>query len=212
MINVLFGRVLQKRSRLARSAESHFLSTAQRAVSAISLMQAFGRQRDEHRTFSNHSQHSLDAWFDLHRQLTYYRICVGLIFGVGTAVIFGWGGWMAWNDQVLGQNPTGMTVGSLVVFISYLGMLYDPLCKLSGAGANMLEGVTGMERVFEVLDREVLVRELPNAQPLSLEPRTIALENVNFAYEPDKSLLRNVNLEIPSGEMIGGATNLPSVV
>ena len=165
-------------------------------------MQAFGRQQDEHRSFSHRSQNHLDAYYELHRQLTYYRICVGLIFGIGTAVIFGWGGWMAWNQQILGHDASGMTVGSLVVFISYLGMLYDPLCKLSGAGANMLEGVTGMERVFEVLDRDAIICDSPTAQPLSVEPRTLSLENASFAYNPAKPVLRNVNLEIPAGEMI----------
>jgi ATP-binding cassette, subfamily B, bacterial len=200
--NVGFGRVLKKHSRAARIAESDFTSTAQRAVSTFSLTQAFGREHDEHRRFTTCSQRNLGAWYDLHRLLTWYRICVGLIFGAGTAAIFAWGGWMAWQDQILGHNPAGMTVGSLVVFIAYLGMLYDPLCKLSGAGANMLESVAGMERVFEVLDRESEVRDAPEARELPLRPRALTLNNVSFAYHPTQPVLRNVSLQIEPGEMV----------
>jgi ATP-binding cassette, subfamily B, bacterial len=200
--NVGFGRILKKSSRQARTAESEFTSSVQRAVSSFSLTQAFGRQYDEHRRFSDRSQRNLDAWYDLHRQLTWYRICVGLIFGAGTAGIFAWGGWMAWQDQILARNPAGMTVGSLVVFVAYLGMLYDPLCKLSGAGANMLEGVAGMERVFEILDQPTAIQDAPGAHELPLRPRTLALNNVSFAYDPARPVLRNVSLEVEPGEMV----------
>lgn len=200
--NVAFGRALRRRSRAARSAETDFTSTVQRAVSTISLTQAFGRELDEQRRFSDRSQKSLQAWFELHRRLTWYRICVGLIFGSGNAAIFGWGGWMAWSDQIQGHNPDGMTVGSLVVFVAYLGMLYDPLCKLSGAGTNMLDGMTGMERIFEVIDRDAGVPDSPNAISLPLLPRTLSLRNVGYAYDAGQPVLRNVSLDIGPGEMV----------
>jgi ABC-type multidrug transport system fused ATPase/permease subunit len=200
--NILFGRGLKVRSRIARTAESEFTSSVQQAVSTFCLTQAFWRQGDEHRRFTHSSQRNLDAWYDLQWYLMWYRMSVGLIFGAGTAGIFGWGGWMAYEDQIQGHDPTGMTVGSLVVFVAYLGMLYDPLCKLSGAGANMLEGVAGMERVFDVLDQETAVRDAPDAQPLPLRPRVLALNNVSFAYDPARPVLRNVSLRIQPGEMV----------
>lgn len=201
-INILFGRRLNHCSRHARKLESVFTATVQRSVSSIGLMQAFGRVGDEYRRFRESTGNSMDAWLQMHREMAYYRICVGLVFGGGSALIFGYGGYQVYRDQFQLMNPDGMTLGSLMVFVTYLGMFYDPLCKLSGAAASMLGGVTGMERVFEILDRDGIISENPNAVALPVQPRTLQLTNVSFAYDPGKPVLRNVCLNVEPGEMV----------
>ena len=200
--NLAFGRLLRNRSRLARQLDSQFTSTLQRSVSAIGLTQAFGRESTEYERFRGHAGESLEAAYRTHRQMAWYRLCVGFIFGAGAALIFGYGGWQAYRDQILGANPEGMTVGSLVVFLTYLGMFYDPLCKLSGASASMTDGITAVERVFDVLDREGVVCDAPDAVELAVQPRTLALDNLSFQYEAGKPVLRNVSLSIAPGEMV----------
>lgn len=66
----------------------------------------------------------------------------------------------------------------------------------------MLEGVAAMERVFAVLDQQTAVRDTPDALELPLRPRTLALNNVSFSYDPSRPVLRNVSLEIAPGEMV----------
>lgn len=205
--NILFGKALSATSRDARRLDSDFTSTIQRAVATIGLTQAFSREMDEFRRFRVCSESSLDAWYTLHRQMAWYRICVGLVFGIGASAIFGYGGWQAYRDQCLGADPSGMTAGSLMMFATYLGMLYDPLCKLTGAGASVLGGVTGMERVFEVLDRDGAITDSPNAVSLPVAPRTLGLNNLSFAYEPTRPVLRNIHLSIPPGEMVAFVGN-----
>ena len=200
--NILFGQALGDSSRDARRLESDFTSTVQRSVASIGLMQAFGRQGDGYRLFRGSSEMSLHAWYKLHRQMALYRVCVGFIFGAGAAAILGYGGWQVHRDQFVTATSGGLTVGSLVVFLTYLGMLYDPLCKLTGAGANVLGGITGMERVFEVLDRHETVTDVDDAIHLPVQPRTLTLNNVSFAYDAARPVLRNVTLTIGSGEMI----------
>jgi hypothetical protein len=86
-------------------------------------------------------------------------------------------------------------------------MLWDPLCKLTGAGANMQSGVAGAQRVFEVLDLESEVVDAPDALPMSRCPRTIELENVEFSYGTDDPadetrVLRGVKASIAPGQMV----------
>ena len=82
-----------------------------------------------------------------------YALAVGLIFGAGTAGIFGYGGYLVYRDQFVLHAANGMTVGDLMIVLTYLTQLYDPLTKLSGAGATVMGGVAAAQRVFEVLDQ-----------------------------------------------------------
>src|SRR5690606_3485627 len=158
--------------------ESDFTSTLHRSLGAIELIQAFGRESDEVRRFRQTAADSHAAWYGLQRQMSLYRICVGTIFGLGMAAIFAYGGYSAYRDQILGQIHAGMSFGSLIVFLAYLGILYDPRCKISGAGTNAAGAVAGMERVFEVLDAQCEIVEQPDALPLPVRPRTVSFDGV----------------------------------
>lgn len=201
-VNVRYASVLRKQSRIAHGVESEFTSTVQRAISCIGLTQAFCRERDETARFRHVAGRTLDEWFILQRQMEWYRLWVGVIFGCGTALIFGYGGYLAYRDQFLGTQSDGMTVGSLMVFLTYLTMLYEPLCTLSGAGANVASGMTGMERVFELLDQPASVREQHDPTPLPQQPRTLRLNAVSFQYRTQRPVLRQVSVCIEPGEMV----------
>jgi ATP-binding cassette subfamily B protein len=94
-------------------------------------------------------------------------------------------------------------LGTLVAFLSYIGMLFGPLSIITNIMDWASRTVTAAERVFEVLDTEPEVRDAPNAQPLTEVKGEIILENVSFGYEKHHLVLHDINLHIRPGEMIG---------
>lgn len=202
LTNLYFGRRFRARTQDAREVDSRFTTTLQRALATIGLTQAFGREKLELDRFQQSAHGSLRAWYSFHWEAACYRLCVGLIFGVGGGLIFGVGGWLVYRDQALPPGAGGMTVGDLVVFLTYLAMFYDPLCKISGAGAGITDALTAVRRVFEVLDRDPVVTDRPGARPLELRPRTLSLSHVTFGYTPERPVLRDVSVEIEPGEMV----------
>ena len=76
-----------------------------------------------------------------------------------------------------------------MIFMSYLAMMYDPLCQLTGAGVSLQSGL-GARRVFEVLDREVQVSDVPDAEAIPVRPRTLTLEAVRFHYDASRPVLK----------------------
>ncbi|CUU38808.1 MAG: ABC transporter ATP-binding protein [Fimbriimonadales bacterium] len=94
-------------------------------------------------------------------------------------------------------------LGKLVAFLSYIGMLFGPLSIITNIMDWASRTVTAAERVFEVLDTEPEVRDLPEAQPLTEVQGAIVFENVSFGYEKHHPVLHDINLEIRPGEMIG---------
>ncbi len=192
--NFWFGRTFKSRAIEAKKVESEFTTVLQRSLSSIGLVQAFGREADELEHFRGTVHSSTRAWFRLHRQEVLYSLIVGTIFGLGGTLIFGYGGYLVCENQ--------LGLGDLMVIMAYLGMIYDPLCKLTGAGVNLQGGAVSMERVFEVLDRDVGIVDAPDAVDLPRQPRILGLDDVIFEYVPGRPVLRGLNVTIASGQMV----------
>jgi ATP-binding cassette subfamily B protein len=94
-------------------------------------------------------------------------------------------------------------LGTLVAFLAYIGMLFGPLSIITNIMDWASRTVTAAERVFELLDTEPEVRDLPNAKPLPEVKGEIVFEEVTFGYEKHHPVLHEINLHIRPGEMIG---------
>jgi len=195
LVNVYFGRRFNKRTVEAKEADTEFLSSVQRSMTAIGLTQAFCREEDELSRFGSASERCVKSWLGMMRQEVGYALSIGAILGSGGALILGYGGYLVYQRV--------LTPGELMVFMSYLGMMYDPLCQLTGAGMSLQGGLVATRRIFEVLDKDTLVADAPEAIRLPRRPRTLCLENVRFHYVAGKPVLRGINVTIPSGTSVG---------
>lgn len=190
-----YGNVLKTRSIEAKEKDSGFYTVLQRSMTAIGLVQAFGREADEYRKFDSTVRGSIKAYYNLHWHEVLYWLFIGTTFAVGSTIVFGFGGHLV-IEKVL-------TVGSLTIILAYIGDLYDPLTKLSSSGASMISAMAGVNRVFEVLDREELIKDAPGAKDLPRQPRTFKLDRVAFAYRAGENVLQDLSVEMKPGEMIG---------
>ena len=116
----LFANRIKKRpGSNPKKFDSRLTTEIQRSVASIGLVQAFGREADE---FNRFQATAITATAREHspimKQDSWYWLLVGTIFGIGYAVIFGYGGWMV-VKQMSEVHPT-LTLGSLLVFLSYV--------------------------------------------------------------------------------------------
>jgi subfamily B ATP-binding cassette protein MsbA len=198
-----FHRVLKRKWNDVKDIDTTLTTTIQRSVSTIGLVQAFGQEDREYQKFEQNVRGSVARYVRTHLSEVAYGIVVGLVLGLGTALIFGYGGYLAYQDQVVNHfGDAGMTAGKLFIFINYLTQLYTPLSNLSAAGATMTQGVVGAQRVFEVLDRDPVIYDAPDAAPLPPQPRVLSLENVSFDYLADQPVLKSVSAKVSPGEMV----------
>ncbi|HSV13273.1 MAG TPA: ABC transporter ATP-binding protein [Tepidisphaeraceae bacterium] len=199
----IYSKILTRKATEAKEVDAKLTTAIQRSVATVGLVQAFGREADEYANFSTTVESSVAAYLRLHWQELIFWLFVGTIFGVGGAAIFGYGGYLVYRDQyILHLGEKGMTLGTLWVFLAYLTMLYGPLKSLSGSGAQLAGGVAGARRVFEVLDRDPIIKDAPDAIHLPKQPRTLALDHVVFEYRKDQPVLDDVSCTIKPGEMV----------
>lgn len=171
-----YGRLMQQYTEAAKEADSRLTSSIQRAVAAVSLVQAFNRQPDEQDRFSNTVQGSVSAWMRLHRKEVLYWLMLGLVFTAASTAFFGYGGMLVYRGE--------LSIGLLTAFLGYLQGFYDPLNRLSASGSAWQSALAGVKRVFEVLDRDITVADPARPTPLPLRPRTLGFRGVGFAYPP----------------------------
>ena len=190
-----YGGILSKTSIKATQIEANLATTVHRSVATIGLVQAFGREDDEYEGFRADVARSGNAWVRMHMQGMVYWAVLGGAFGLGAALIFGFGGYLAYRGA--------LEVGYIWVFLQYVTMqLYAPLQAISASETELRRGLAGMMRVYEVLDIEPDVKDAADAMPLPRQPRTLQLDRVSFAYAPDVPVLRDVSVTIRPGEMV----------
>ncbi len=96
------------------------------------------------------------------------------------------------------------SVGELIAFASYISLFWQPIRALAAAFNQFTNQVTSAERVFELLDTESILQEIPNARALEVKNGKVDFENINFAYpdEPNVEVLHNLTLHVEPGQMI----------
>jgi len=173
----------------AREKEGAVYTLVQRTLSAIRVIQAYTKEEEEHRTFMAASRDSLAAGRRLYTLQTFYSGAVNVLIAAGTAAVV----WLGAQHVLSGT----LTIGALVVFISYLASLYGPVNTMVQTQALLQESKAGVQRVFEVLEAE---RDLPDGPSLLQAAKgLISFEHVFFEYVPGRPVLRDITFTVEPG-------------
>jgi ATP-binding cassette, subfamily B, bacterial MsbA len=114
--------------------------------------------------------------------------------GVAIAVVILYGG----HQVISGAR----TPGALFSFITALLLAYQPLKSLANLNASLQEGLAAAQRIFEVLDREPMIRDIPGARPLHIAGGEIRFDDVCFGYVPGILAVDRTSLTIPAGHTV----------
>ena len=176
--------------------ESDLLTIAQEGLSQIRMVHAFGRETYEVDQFRQRAAQSLEANMKLNMTSIASALVVGTLMAGGTALMYYIG-----SLQVI--DPTkNFSLGDLLVFSSYLLMLYQPLEQLTYTAWALEGAAAGTMRCFEVLDRDDDVPDAPNALNLKEAKGQIEFKNVSFGYAEDRTILSNIDFTIQPGQTV----------
>jgi ATP-binding cassette, subfamily B, bacterial len=177
-----------------RTTESRVYSLVQWAMSSIKVVQAFTKEEEEHRRFMGASWESLRATFRLYNWQTLYSGAVNVVIAGGTALVV-----YAGARAVMSGT---LSVGQLIVFISYLAQLYAPINQITQSWGLIAGARVGARRVFEILDTEADLRDGSRSFPPEGARGDVAWRDVSFRYRPDISVLAGVDLRVDAGAKI----------
>lgn len=190
----LFGRPIRAAARTKREIESRIEAHLQQTLSGIPVVQAFAREDVEQRRFQEYAGEAIRA----HRRSAFiesaYGLGSGLVTTAGTAIVL----WIA----AMGVLEGRLTIGTTLVFLSYLGTLQGQLAAFTNIYAKVQGAGASVDRVLEALEADAGVRDRPHAVRLDRVRGDVRLERVWFSYGTDRPALRDVSLAARPGDTI----------
>ena len=121
------------------------------------------------------------------------------VLNAGQAVIFTIGLAAVMVMCAYGIKAGTNTIGDFVMINAMMIQLYQPLNFMGMVYREIKQAVIDIERMFAILAREPEIKDEPNAKPLVVKRGAIRFENVSFAYEPDRQILKGLSFEVPAG-------------
>lgn len=163
-------------------------------LGGIRVIKGFNAEEQEHAIFKE-GVHRL--YLNVKKSLTATAVMTSsstFLLGVATTGIMGIGGYKIMTDA--------LTLGEFLEFTFLLGLMIAPIVQMSNIGSQLTEALAGLDRTEELMnlpeEEDSAVRTL---KPESIEGH-IVFDDVSFAYEEEKEVLHNINLEIPKGTVV----------
>ncbi len=196
----IFNRKITEVATEVRDRESHVYTLVQWAMSSIKVVQAFTKEEEEYRRFMGASRASLGATLRLYSWQTLYSGMVNALIAAGTALVVYVGA-----RSVLSGS---LSLGELIVFISYLAQLYNPVNQITQSWGLIAGARIGARRCFEVLDTEPDLKDGTRNFPSEGATGAIAWRHVAFRYREEMPVLNDIDLEVQPGAKVAlvGAT------
>ncbi len=177
-----------------RRRESEVYAVVQQSMSMMRVTQAFTREDEEHRRFMDVSGQSLAAGLRLYTLQTVYSSVVNVIIALGTAGVV----WVGARHVMEGS----LSIGTLVIFISYLASLYGPINSMFQTYGLAQGSRAAVQRVFDVLDIERDLNDSRREFPGKSARGEVAWDDVSFGYVRGQPVLSGVTLHVRPGQKV----------
>ena len=163
-------------------------------IPGIRVVKAFAQEQREVKRFQEANRHNLQINDRINRTWSLFSPTVTLLTEVGLLFVWAFGIWQVSKNQI--------TVGVLIAFIAYITRFYTRLDSMSRIVSVTQKAAAGAKRIFDILDHVSSVPEPANPVHLAEVSGAIEIRNIGFRYG-NRAVIRNVNLSIAPGEMIG---------
>src|SRR4051812_25460691 len=124
------------------------------------------------------------------------------VLNAGQATIFTIGLAISMVMCAMGIQEGRNTVGDFVMINAMMIQLYQPLNFMGMVYREIKQAVIDIETMFGILARKPEIEDKPGAQPLVVKQGAIRFENVSFAYEPARPILKRLSFEVPAGKTV----------
>lgn len=189
-----FGEKLLQYARRAQAKISNLSALLTEVFGGIRVVQAFAAEDYQTELFAQEAEENRRAQYLSESTKALQYVVVGFLQAMGVIFLFFLAGW-----QISQKNLTGV---EFVSYVAAVAMLIDPIAHITSNYNQFKQGQASMDRIFELLAILPTITEKPNAIELPSHSKEVEYCQVNFYYNEDRQVLKNINFTAHAGEMI----------
>ena len=205
-----FGRKIRRVRLGAQEAMADTNAFLHETIVGTKIVKAFSMENHEKKRFAGKSRKIFRLEMKEARVRAMSSPMIELLGGFGIAFIIWYGG----KGVIAGTY----SFGTFMSFLTAVGLVYQPLKKITRLNNTVQRGLAAVDRIFYILERKSDIVEAAAPVIIQTEPHGIVFENVSFKYD-EVSVLRDVNLKVKAGEVValvgmsgGGKTSLVNLI
>jgi ATP-binding cassette, subfamily B, bacterial len=178
-----------------KEMESGVLNIVQEVMAGVRLVKAFGREEKERDRFVDHSHKTVRARVKLSFAEGMFGLLINFGMALGTAAVLFIG--------IRNVQAGNLTIGELLMVLTYLAQLYAPLESISDQVAKLQDSLASAQRAFELLDEIPDVQDKPGALGLKQSKGEVQMRDVSFSYNGQTQVLDKASFLAPPGTRVG---------
>lgn len=190
----IFGKKLRKTSHVMQERAADITSVLQETISAIRVIKSFVREDHEIKRFETENYKNFRAQMKNAQLMALLTPIIEFLSAVGVTLIIWYGGL-----EVVNGN---LTAGSLIAFLIYVINLSNPIKRLSRVYGGIQRSLAAAQRIFDVLDTEPDIKNVPGAAILPAIHGDVAFHSVCFSYKTGEPTLQDISLQARPGQMV----------
>ncbi len=179
---------------MVREQNGVITSVLQENLTGLRVVRGFSREDYEEEKFGIECQKYFNMNLNMAKLRAFFMPLTALISAIGTVLILWYGG----NQVISGV----LTLGTVVAFYFYLTQLMGPVRMVGFMTSMLVRALAAAERVFEIIDAEVDVRDSENARELEKTTGRISFQDVYFGYDEENMVLSDINFGAKPGQTI----------
>jgi ATP-binding cassette subfamily B protein len=202
---------IQERLYEVKNMEHFTISIIHEAITMHRVIAAFCREPREFRRFREQGERAVKARVGLTVRQTAFSLGVNTITAAGTALVLGFGAYHVLHG--------GLTVGDLLIVMSYVAAMYKPLETISNTAGSLQDQFIALKMAFDLFDTVPEIADAPDAAPMEHARGEISFEDVHFSYANRKETLKAITFTAHAGQRIAivgptgaGKTTLISMI
>jgi ATP-binding cassette subfamily B protein len=207
----LYGTRIVPRIQKVMQLEFRSLSIVFEAMSMLRVIVSYGREEYEHRRFLGQGRIAVKERVKLTVRQTMFSLAVTAATAAGTALVLGFGAWHVLKGEI--------TIGQLLVLMSYISSVYQPLEQLSNMIGHLNQDFVFLNASFKLLETEPEIAEKDDAVDIGRARGRVTFDKVAFTYQGREETIRDVSFEIEPGQRVAivgptgaGKTTLASLM
>ncbi len=197
----MIWRMLRTRWQRLWHLRGNLSASINAAISGVRVVKAFAQESREATRFRAKSHDLFEANVVVQQAWNTYFPILSFLTTIGIYIIWFYGGLEVFSNT--SNSTQAMTLGTLTLFISYIGMLMGPLQQMTQIADWLSRSTASAERVFEVIDAEPDIADTPDAVAMPRIEGHVEMKAVRFSYDKNQSILEDISVDVQPGEMIG---------